>query len=282
MRVLIIGHASAAESAAAAAREAWPTAELDALSYGRGAGMAPPAAGIRSVGLPGRSPRAAARWLAELRRARYDVTLVAQPNLPTSRARGALLGAALAVGPRRVIALDLERSGMVGVRTVTAAVDSLRFCVLVAGAWPVAATAALVCRRAARAAPAEPIPASGPVVYLRTDLDLDLAPLTAGGSLAHTAGIIGALERRSHPVEVWSTGEMSGVPAAGHLPVVRRANVPWELSELASGLRQALSPRPARPRSRSSTSATASTTWRASRWPVVGASRWCWRPMPPR
>ncbi|MDP8909312.1 MAG: glycosyltransferase, partial [Chloroflexota bacterium] len=179
-------------------------------------------------------------------RRRYDVAAVCQPRLEVSRARGALLGVALAAGARAIAAIDPDRGAVRGISRTTALSDLLRFAalnVVARAAMPFATVAAraLACMPVRLRAAAQQ--AGGSVAYLRSDLDLALAPLEAGGSLAHTDGILRALGRRPHDVELWSTGELAGMPAEiprRTLPTVLRANVPWEVSELLSGLAQAV------------------------------------------
>src|SRR5262249_24602407 len=99
--------------------------------------------------------------------------------------------------------------------------------------------------------PAAPPPASsirrdGTALYLRADIDLVGTTLQAGGSAAHTSGIVGALRRRGHDVLLAMTGGVAGTPPDVHeerLPAWRAPNVPVELAELVSGLLQAARPR---------------------------------------
>lgn len=239
-RVLLIGHVSGAEAATAHALERWPDASVDLLAYGRAPEDAPAPAAARSLALPAPRPLPAARFLAGLRRARYDLAVVAQPRLEVSRARGALLAIALLAGAPRLAALEPSGGQVRPVTRRFAAADAAAFVALQAAARLVAGVAARLIERVAARPPGPPAavpPPAGRVLYLRTDLDLALAPLIAGGSLAHTDGIVRALERRGHAVELWATGELAGLPRR-ELPVLLRANVPWEVAELVSGLRQ--------------------------------------------
>ena len=81
----------------------------------------------------------------------------------------------------------------------------------------------------------------GAVVYLRTDVDLRIAPLMAGGSVAHTEGILAALLNRGHDVAYWGTGDVDGIPAGVRrvrLPMLLKGNLPTEVAELVSGVLQ--------------------------------------------
>ena len=65
--------------------------------------------------------------------------------------------------------------------------------------------------------------------------------LTAGGSLSHTIGILRALRRRGHVVDLLTTGEIAGAGAEARerrIPVLVKGNIPRELCELASGIAQ--------------------------------------------
>lgn len=254
-RVLVIGHALASAPAVGVVRGVWPEADVDVLAYGRAAASTPTPEGARALELPSRAA-GAPRFLGSLRAVSYDVAVVAQPHLAVSRARGALLALAVASRAGSLCAFDTVRGKLAVVSHRFAVMDGLRFAAFHAAGWLLAQIAASAVDRAARRPTHRPIrgapSADGTVVYLRTDLELALTPVRAGGSLAHTDGILRALERRGNRVELWTTGEMSGMP--GHircrrLPVLLRANVPWEAAELASGLLQAMRPldRPDRP-----------------------------------
>ncbi len=81
------------------------------------------------------------------------------------------------------------------------------------------------------------------MLYLRTDLDLTTTPLKAGGSLAHTVGVVAAFSKLGFPIEVWSTGAIPGLPIGAcprRLPGQLIANVPTEVSEFCAGLVQAV------------------------------------------
>jgi len=152
------------------------------------------------------------------------------------------------------IALDPEDGSVTAISRRRAGTDCVSFLALYVGSRVLAAVAAPAAVRRARTIHPSPDafapPPHGVAVYLRTDLDLAIAPLTAGGSLAHSEGIIDALMHRGHEVELWSTGPMAGMPHGireRRLPVALRANIPWEIAELLSSLAQVLrARRPAR------------------------------------
>lgn len=186
------------------------------------------------------------RFVGRLWRAGYDVVALCQPNLGRHRSRGVLFGLALLTGAPRVRVLDSREGGegpVVGRRA--AAIDSARWLALRAFSAVIASAATvfltLVNRRESRK-PLQPNLGST-TLYLRTDIELALAPLRAGGSLAHTEGILSAMVRKGFVPMLWSTGELAGLSQqiqARRLPVVQRANVPGEIAELLSGLRQAV------------------------------------------
>ena len=216
-RALLIGHVSGAHAAVERIGELHPGVAIDLLVYGRAPDDAPLPDVARIIDLPAMRPGSAVRFVAGLWRTHYDLAVVAQPRLDVSRARGALLGAAFASGAARIEALDLATGEPAGVGRATAVADAVGFVVAQVAARALAVIAAPFIERAARrgAAPPAPTPATGgDVIYLRTDLELALAPVTAGGSLAHTEGILLALGRRGHDVTMWSTGELAGMPDA--------------------------------------------------------------------
>jgi glycosyltransferase involved in cell wall biosynthesis len=242
--VLLLGHVVGLPAAARRARTLWPAARLDTLAYGRGPDDAPipdttPVAAGLGAGGAGATLRTGLSLLWRLRRTRYDAVAIVQPNLAISRSRGAILGFAGLVGAPLTVALDPDGKGVSRpIGRATAGVDLLRFLILRTLAALLAAGAARAIRRLGRLRPGD-LPGGGTVVYLRTDLDLVLAPLRAGGSLAHTDGILRALARRGHRVEFWATGELAPLPAdviERRLAHVLRANLPWEIAELLSGL----------------------------------------------
>lgn len=264
-RVLLVCHISAAAAASEAAAAVWPSIAshgvVELIAYGRSATRLPTPPGTRLIRLPGRlrpSPRSLReilRWVLALRRRRYDVVAVAQPSLGLSRARGLLLLFPHVVRGRHVLLIDPRARRLL--RNVTlgeATADALRWVILQLTSPALAGGATLAARWVAgriaikRTAPL----GGGPVVYLRTDIDLALAPLAAGGSVAHTVGVVRALRARGHPVEFWTTGDVAGLPPDvrdRRLPVVLRGNMPTELVELLSGVRQAIAGRRAAPAS---------------------------------
>ncbi len=171
--------------------------------------------------------------------------MLVQPALERSRARGLLLIFPFAVGVRKVYIVDIGRAEAEREVSLTvAAADSLRWL-----AWQLIAIAvALVGTAAVRglsflasSPPGDGIASRGAAVYLRTDIDLAAAPLAAGGSVAHTDGILGAMARRGFEVGFWCTGHISGLSRpVDHrlLPVVASGNVPTEIAELLSSLLQ--------------------------------------------
>lgn len=239
-RVLVLGHSSAAAAGGRHARARWPEAQVATLAYG----------GARSRA---ELPR---KLLSAVAGRRYDVTVVVQPRLGISRARGALLGLAALTGRGAPILVDPASGGATSISSWRALLDAARFAFIQAGSSALAAVATLLLRRwpaSARAGGLEHAASGGSVTYLRTDLDLAMQPLRAGGSLAHTQGIVRALLGRGHTVELWTTGEIAGLPRQvqeRRLPVVLRPNVPVEIAELLSGLVQAwrLATRTTRPR----------------------------------
>ena len=194
---------------------------------------------------PGRSPLAAARFLARLRKRRYAAALIAQPRLGDNFMRGALVSFPHLAGAREVLALEPgQPEEAVLVRRGEALTDLVRWLGWRVLALPLAAIA-IVCVSVARrfgAGRADPLPhAGGTVVYLRTDLELAGQTLEQGGSAAHTLGIVAALLRRGFDVAYWGTGAIAGLPgevAETRMPVKAGANLPRELAEFLSGLRQ--------------------------------------------
>jgi len=186
-------------------------------------------------------------WLA-LHHQRYSIVAVGQPGLAVSRARGLLLGFAVAMTGLRPIGIDpLRRCATRPLRRRFAALDAIRGLVInalgAAGAVVVGVAGESLLRWVPAGTSAPRLDGRGRVLYLRTDLDLAVQPLVAGGSLAHTHGILSALLRRGHDVELWSTGVIAGVPdgiTERRLPVVLRPNLPRELAEATTGFIQAI------------------------------------------
>lgn len=253
-RVLVVCHVSATGHAVELVRALCPACEsVDVLPYGQSHEELPAPPGSCIVALPAvrSSPRAlvgVSRWLWNLRSRHYGLAVVAQPSLGLSRARGLLVAFPFVAGAGQVVILD-PRVGEVR-RVVSvgfALTDLVRWISLRIVSAVLGLLATALIRRLDRTepGPARSAQAAGRVVYLRTDIDLAVSPLEAGGSLAHTVGIVGGLLDRGHPVELWSTGPIADVPSAAverRLPATLRGNVPTEIAELLSGLRQVLRP----------------------------------------
>jgi glycosyltransferase involved in cell wall biosynthesis len=255
--VLAICHVSAAERAARAVRGALPAladTPLDLLCYGRASEEFAPPPGARLVAPPigerSFSLRTATALLVALRRRRYDVVALSQPALGSSRARGLLLAFSFSVGGHRTLVLD-PTAGRIRRRVTAslAAVDLLRWITFELSGRALAGLAAPVLEWLAERPPQSiSSPTSihgwrGSVIYLRTDLDLAGRPLRAGGSVAHTEGVLQALQDRGYEVSFWTTGEVDGVPPGitqSVLPALLRGNLPTEIAELLSGIRQGL------------------------------------------
>ena len=255
-RLLLLAHAPSAAASLQAVQRLHAGAQVDVLLFGRAAATSPPlASAARMLTVPWdgrRSPLAAvdlARFVLGLWARRYDCAVIALADLRFNQSRGALLGLALLSGAPRAIALSPEDG-----RTTRAfgrpalAGDALRFVIFrfVAGLVARIATQGLTLAGARPVRPPAPEPpSSGRVAYLRTDVELRMAALTAGGSLSHTLGILRALRRRGHEVDLLTTGEIAGAAAEcreRRIPVLLEGNVPRELCELASGIAQGLAP----------------------------------------
>jgi glycosyltransferase involved in cell wall biosynthesis len=247
-RALVVAHWTLAEPAIAAAVAELGVDRVDLLAYGAGAeGLADHSRG-ELLSLPvlrgdrravGRSLLAFAR---AIRRRRYAAVIVAQPGLRVSRARGLLLSFPFIARSERVLALEPQAERLVAVGRGEALTDLLRWLLVQVWCSVIARLAAPLIGAAARRTSEPGIPASGGrALYLRTDLELAGTRLEAGGSLAHTLGIVGALTRRGYEVEVWSTGAIGDLPPAfptSALPALVRGNWPTEIAELVSGLHQ--------------------------------------------
>lgn len=251
-RALVVGHAATLERSIEVLQAIEPVDGVDVIEIGRRPDGAPPPAGALRIDIPRLSPRTRApiaviAFWQRLFRRRYAVVAVAQPGLASSRARGLLLGFALSMTGSRPVAIDPSRHAATApLRRRFAALDAVRGVVVHAVGWLFAALVGLVGGWLGRwipAATAHPaLDGQGRVLYLRTDIDLATQPLEVGGSLAHTHGILDALQRRGHDVELWSTGDIAGVPdgiVQRRLPVVMRPNLPRELAEAAAGVLQA-------------------------------------------
>lgn len=256
--MLLVGHLTAVTRASAIASEIWPEAagRIDLLPYGRSSDTLTQHARGRVVSLPApirislRSALRLLRSMGELRAAGYRVVAVTQPSLGRSRARGLLLAFSHLLSQGDVVILDPAAGRVVRrVERSTAAADLMRWLAL-RFASQAAAWLATVLLRAlgtgSRPLRNHALDRPGRVVYLRTDLDLALAPLLAGGSVAHTVGVLAAFATSGREVELWSTGDLADVPRAvreRRLPVILRGNMATEIAELFSGLRQALATR---------------------------------------
>lgn len=197
-----------------------------------------------------RSPRAVlglARFVVAMWSRRYGGAFIGLTDLRFNQSRGALLGLVLLSGAPYAIAISPEDGATTPNLGRTAlAADALRFLLFRVAAFLVAGIATRILTLAGshpvrRPAP-EPDP-SGRVLYLRTDVELRMAALVAGGSLSHTLGILRALRRRGHDVSLLTTGEIAGAGAEAserRIPVLLAGNVPRELCELASGVAQGL------------------------------------------
>jgi len=253
-RCLVVCHRSAVDAAVVGVRHAYPGMDVDVLAYGRLSEELPGPDGARMLSMPkpaGSRPGtvlAAARWLLGLRATHYAAAVIAQPHLGLSRVRGLLLLFVRAVGGRSAVLLDPQAQAIR--RRVTlplAVVDAARCLMLYAASHLIASAASRVVARCADdAEPDARRPArSGTVAYVRSDLDLAIADLGAGGSVAHTEGVLRALIRRGHSVTLMTTGGLAGMPSEAEeqrLPVVLRGNVPVEIAEFLSGLLQGLRP----------------------------------------
>ena len=257
MRILLICHVSAADRAVSAAREIWgyPRAgedgvsgqppAIDVLCYGRASDDFPAPQNARIIALPlqeGRSLRKVVALLGSIRR-RHEVVALSQPSLGSSRARGLLLAFAYLLGGDRSVILDPAASRVRRrIRLRLAAIEAVRWVALQALSSVLASVAVpAISRLAEHPAPPRRIPPTGSAAYLRTDVDLRVAPLLAGGSVAHTEGILEALQAHGYTVELWSTGQLDGVPESvtqSSLPAIIKGNLPTEVAELLSGLWQ--------------------------------------------
>jgi glycosyltransferase involved in cell wall biosynthesis len=254
-----MAHWTLAEPAIAAAVAELGVDHVDLLAYGVGAeGLADHSRGeflrLPSLGGDWRAVgRSLLAFIHAIRRRRYAGVIVAQPGLRVSRARGLLLSFPFIVRSDRVLAMDPQAERLDRVGAGEALTDLLRWLLVQVWCSVIARLAAPLMGATARRASQPAMPASdGRVLYLRADLELAGSRLDAGGSLAHTLGIVGALAHRGYEVEVWSTGLIGGLPPAlptRALPALIRANWPTEIAELVSGLRQAVVGMRARPAS---------------------------------
>lgn len=241
---LVIAHGTGVASGVTAARSRLgPGADIVVLAYGRAGAATPAEPGAEQLILPRLRPVELTSWLRRTRRRKFALGVVAQPFLTTSRARGALRLAPFVLGARSAIAVE-QAAPVRPIRRSSALLDGASFVLLLGVSHAVSRLAEPVLRRVAahwaRRSAKDTVP-GGSVLYLRTDVDLAQQPLTAGGSLSHTNGILRALRRRGSEVELWTTGDMAGEAAElprRTLPVLQLGNLPIEIAELGSGLLQ--------------------------------------------
>ena len=164
--MLLVGHVVALPQGARHAISRWPAAEIKTLRYGRGPEDVP-IEGTTPVGVDfgaggaGATVRAGLSLLLRLRRARFDVVAVIQPNLQISRSRGAILGFVRLLGAPTTIAIDPVTGAAtrpIGLRS--AITDLVRFLVFRTSATGLAAAAATIVPRLAPA-PSAPIAGGG-------------------------------------------------------------------------------------------------------------------------
>jgi glycosyltransferase involved in cell wall biosynthesis len=258
-RALVVAHWSLAEAAITATAGEMGEGQIDLLAYGVGAQSLPDhrqGARLRLPSLHGNWStvvRSLLGFTRAIRRHRYTAVIVAQPGIRISRARGLLLFFPFLTRSDRVLVMEPADGGLVRVGPGEAIVDLLRWLLLQVWCSVIAVFTAPLMGGIARRSSTPRRPSSvGRALYLRTDLELAGTRLDAGGSLAHTLGIVGALTHRGYEVEVWSTGSIAGLPPAlptKCLPALLRANWPMEVAELISGLRQAVFGLRARPAS---------------------------------
>jgi glycosyltransferase involved in cell wall biosynthesis len=250
--LLVIGHDSTVRQALEiVAAEAPPDARIDMLSYGRGASAEEIPGRVRPLALPDLSGSPLGQLVAvwgfarHLWAGRYAAVVIAQPALRRSRMRALFYAFPFLIGSRRSLVFDTDRAVVErGPSPMRALADVLAWLALRVFSALLSPPAVALVRRGARgrARVGLPVPTSGRVVYLRTDIALANAALTAGGSLAHSEGIVKALLKQGYAVEVRSTGTMAGLPSSAEqrkLPVVHVANVADEIREFLSGLLQA-------------------------------------------
>ncbi len=183
--------------------------------------------------------------LLELRRRRYEFVALSQPALALSRARGLLLTYSYLVSGGRAVILDPAQKQVVGpIGPGLVVKDLLRWTVLhLIGAGLAASATSVMDQLANRQTSVCSANREGSVIYLRTDIDLKIAPLRAGGSVAHTEGILQALIDQGHEVSYWGTGDVDGIPPSVErrlLRAVLKGNLPTEIAEFVSGIWQGL------------------------------------------
>ncbi len=249
-RALVVAHWSLVEAAIVATTGEVGEGQVDLLAYGAGAQSQPDPLHGERLKLPSLRGdwrtvgRTLLGFIRAVRRHRYAAVTVAQPGIRVSRARGLLLSFPFIARSDRVLVMEPADGGLVRVGPGEALADLLRWLLVQAWCAVLASlVAAPISSMARRSSTPRRLASSGRALYLRTDLELAGSRLEAGGSLAHTLGIVGALAHRRYEVEVWATGSIAGLPPAlptRRLPALVRANWPTEMAELVSGLRQAV------------------------------------------
>lgn len=198
--------------------------------------MAPAAAEATSI-------KKGIAMLVKLRRQPYEMVALSQPSLGLNRARALLLTYTYLVSRRRAVILDPTAERVV--RTIDFGLVSRELArwagLNLAAAGVAAAATRLIQPIKSDSAHRAVAPERGSVAYLRTDIELSIAPLERGGSAAHTEGILQALLDRGYEVSYWGTGTVRGIPANAapvRLKSMLKGNLPIEVAELLSGLVQ--------------------------------------------
>jgi glycosyltransferase involved in cell wall biosynthesis len=257
-RTLILSHVSAVESVLSAERDDSSTTDcLYVLIYGRSSGDYPALDGARRIVPPGSGSRArgagkAASFIRRLRAEGYRKVVIAQPGIERHHARGMLYGFAALLAPGEIRSFDPIGNTWGGRSSVRAGLDGAVWLMIRAISLILmeAVLAPLLATRKIDSGPNATEPAeaaSRTCVYLRTDLELVGSELDAGGSASHTVGVVKALAARGWSVVLRSTGRVTGVPidaSQERLPTWSPPNVPKEVAELVSGIRQSFGPKP--------------------------------------
>jgi glycosyltransferase involved in cell wall biosynthesis len=259
--ILILSHVSSVDRAIEMLKHrSVRTDDCELLVYGRSSSDYPVPPGIDLISTPPRTSglvgqiRDGLALVRQLRAQRYSSILIAQPGLAQHYARGLLLGFAALVGPAEIQTLYPAGGDCQEVPRSLAFRDGVSWILMRPVARVIMELSVIAVNLLGKfwlARPRQTAPMGNPpgsVMYLRTDVELIGAELDAGGSAAHTAGVIGALTRAGWSVQLRSTGEITGVGEGVHrtqLAYWAPANVPKELAELVSGFRQARSTRPA-------------------------------------
>jgi glycosyltransferase involved in cell wall biosynthesis len=262
-KLLVVCHASAAETAVAAARRLWRTPTvpaigadrdtdgglIDVLCYGRASDDRPAPAGsvlVAPAAPESTSLRQGLALLLSLRRRRYEMVALSQPALGLNRARGILVAYAYLVSYRSAVILDVD-SALVA-RSINLALvlrELVRWLALnVLAAIAARVVSGMLGRLSRGSAASVEIASGGSVAYLRTDIELSITPLERGGSVSHTEGILQALVDKGYDVSYWGTGSLAGIPEQTkdvRLKSFLKGNLPIEIAELISGLLQGVS-----------------------------------------